>query len=98
MPSGLPVDPIRDLKGGAIAQLTEHVLIDETCTTDETRHNEIGCNRRHLAGPGPHLPHRQCQQVASGWRTRTLLMWVLCEWVVGAYRVRERTAYRHTTT
>ena len=30
MPSGLPVDPIRDLKGGAIAQLTEPVLIDET--------------------------------------------------------------------
>ena len=56
MPSGLPVDPIRDLKGGAIAQLTEPVLIDETRTIDETRHDEVGCNRRHLAGGSPPSP------------------------------------------
>ena len=78
MPSGLPVDPIRDLKGGAIAQLTEPVLIDETRTIDETRHDEIGCNRRHPAGGSPPSPQSVSASNLEG-RTRTLTMWVLYE-------------------
>ena len=54
MPSGLPVDPHQGFwKGGAIAQLTKPVLIDETRPIDETRHDEIGCDRRHPAGGSP---------------------------------------------
>jgi hypothetical protein len=56
MPSGLPVDPIRVPKGGAIAQLTKPVLIDETRPIDETRHDEIGCDWRHPAGWSPPSP------------------------------------------
>jgi hypothetical protein len=57
MPSGLPVDPHQGFwKGGAIAQLTKPVLIDETRPIDETRHDEIGCDRRHPAGGSPPSP------------------------------------------
>jgi hypothetical protein len=57
MPSGLPVDPHQGFwKGGAIAQLTKPVVIDETRPIDETRHDEIGCDRRHPAGGSPPSP------------------------------------------
>ena len=57
MPSGLPVDPHQGFwKGGAIAQLTKPVVIDETRPIDETRHDEFGRDRRHPAGGSPPSP------------------------------------------
>ena len=62
--------------------MTEPVLIDETRTIDETRHDEVGCNRRHLAGGSPPSPQSVSASNIEG-RTRTLTMWVLCADVCG---------------